>query len=62
METFCPETLELIPTGLHEDYARIMKQLAHAKTIAGLALEQVYIAEVERHAFFTYLQEYHDAV
>jgi hypothetical protein len=41
LETFCP--LALIPIDLHEDYARVMKQLAHAKAIASLALEQVYL-------------------
>lgn len=56
-EIFSVETLELIPAGAREEYTRIMKQLAHAKGIAALALEQVYQVEEQRHAFFEWVQD-----
>lgn len=52
LETFNVETLALIPQGQQEEYGRIIKELAHAKAIANLALERVYLFETERHDFF----------
>jgi len=57
LDQFNPETLALVPVNLQEEYTRIMKELAHTRVIAGLALERMYSVEVTRTAFFSHLIE-----
>lgn len=55
LDSYCDETLALIPSGLHEEYRRLMKQLAHARGVANLALESLHIWEEERRDFFDFV-------
>lgn len=58
LDTFNPETLELVPEHLREDYTRLMKQLYHAREVANLVLENLHIWEEERRSFFEYVTQF----
>lgn len=51
-ERFNPETLALVREGDKHEYVAGMQNLAHWKTVVGLAMEQLNAAELWRHDFF----------
>lgn len=53
MERFNPETLDLVRLGDRPEYVAGMQNLAHWKTVVGMAMEQLGMAEEWRHDFFT---------
>lgn len=57
LETFNPDTLNLVPLGRREEYIKIMKELAHAKEIGSIVLEHIYSIEQERNNFFNQIQD-----
>lgn len=52
LERYNPETLALVRTGDRPEYTRIMRELAHSKTIAMMAIERVTQIEGLRADFF----------
>ena len=51
-ERFNPETLELVRQGDRHEYVAGMQNLAHWKSVFGVVMEQLQMAEEWRHDFF----------